>query len=283
MASVDSPTYDDRLLTQYLLGALPEGETERFDELSITDDEFASRLQRIEDDLVDAYARGELSGETLERFRSAYLSSPKGREKVQFAEALSQATDRLPAATPRRRLRIAHPEWTFAAAACLMLFTSGVLFYQNLRLRDELKQARAEIAALPQQAPTPAPPLPLERPSPSPPAIQTVAIILPPVTRGGGAIPLLRLTPSDRVSLQLELESNDFARYRAALKDPATTRVLWRSDEVKASPRGQNSAVFISVPAGTLKQQNYTIELTGISAGGAAEFVASYAFGVVMK
>jgi hypothetical protein len=283
MASAENQTYDDRLLTRYFLGALSEDETERLDELSIADDEFASRLQVVENDLVDAYVRGELAGETLEQFRSVYLSSAKRREKVQFAEALFRATDLRPAVTHRKSPRTWLPEWALAAAASLLLFTSGFLLYQNLRLRGEMELAQAAIAALRQRAQTGAPSPPLEKSSPQARPVETVAIVLAPLTRGRSAVPVFSLGSEDRVSLQLELESSDFARYRAVLKDAATGGVLWRSNELEASVRGQSSAVFTSIPAGILKQQNYTIELTGISAGGAAEFAGAYAFRVVTK
>jgi hypothetical protein len=283
MASTDNETYDDRLLTRYLLGALGDDEIERLDELSIADDEFASRLQVLEDDLVDAYVRRELAGETLEQFQSFYLSSAKRQEKVQFAEALLRATDLRAAATPGERLRTWLPQWALAAAACLLLVATGFLWYQNLQLRNQLKEGQAAIAALRQHVQTPAPPPPPENSPPQPQPVHTVAMVLAPLTRGRSAVPVLTLTPTDRAALQLELESNDFPRYRASLKDPATSRELWRSDEVKALSQGQNIVAFISVPAGMLKQQNYTVELTGISAGGAAEFAGSYAFRVVMK
>ena len=56
-----SQPYDDEQLVRYLLGSLDEQDTERFDELSVSDDEFAGRLQAVENDLIDAHARGELS------------------------------------------------------------------------------------------------------------------------------------------------------------------------------------------------------------------------------
>jgi hypothetical protein len=52
---------DDELVVRYLLGALPDDDTECLDELSITDDEFALRLRTVEQDLVDAHVKGELS------------------------------------------------------------------------------------------------------------------------------------------------------------------------------------------------------------------------------
>jgi hypothetical protein len=77
MSSSDRQVFDDQTLIQYLLGSLTEAETERLDELSLADDEFATRLKAVENDLVDAYAKGELSGETLQRFSSFYLASER--------------------------------------------------------------------------------------------------------------------------------------------------------------------------------------------------------------
>ena len=82
MSSQDKSTYDDRLLTRYLLGALPTEESERLDELSVADDEMAARLNGVENDLVDSYARGELSGEDRAMLESSYLSSPRRRKKA---------------------------------------------------------------------------------------------------------------------------------------------------------------------------------------------------------
>ena len=79
---------DDSVLVRYLVGSLPDAEAERLDELSVADDEFALRLSAAEHDLVDAYVNGELSGDTLDRFRSRYLTAPARGEKVAFAETL---------------------------------------------------------------------------------------------------------------------------------------------------------------------------------------------------
>jgi len=88
MSSNGDPRFEIEL-TQYLLGGLSERKAEQFDQLSITDDEFASRLSVVENNLVDAYVHDELSGETLQRFQSYYLSTPKRREKVKVARILA--------------------------------------------------------------------------------------------------------------------------------------------------------------------------------------------------
>ena len=84
-SDMNEQPYNNQSLDEYLLGALPAAETERFDELSFTDQGFAAALQAAEQDLVDHYVHGELSGATLEKFKTHYLASPLRREKVEFA------------------------------------------------------------------------------------------------------------------------------------------------------------------------------------------------------
>src|SRR5215470_9929276 len=91
---------DDRKMVSYLLGTLGEAETEHFDELSVASDTFAARLRAVEDDLVDAYARAELSGEILDSFRTHYLASQRRRDRVRFAQDFVSLTGLGPA-TPK--------------------------------------------------------------------------------------------------------------------------------------------------------------------------------------
>jgi hypothetical protein len=171
MFSPGKHVFDDQLLVRYLLGLLPEEEAERLDELSIVGDDFACRLRDVENDLVDAYVRSELSGETLARFRASYLSSAKGREKVRFAEAFlahesraaevalavngaaAKPGDISPRVAPLQRWRMfALPRltlnWGFAAAACLMIAGAGYLLLDHQALRSQLDQAQADRTAL---------------------------------------------------------------------------------------------------------------------------------------
>jgi hypothetical protein len=87
---------DDQEVVRYLLGFLPEEERQRFDEGSIVDDDMAARVRSVENDLVDAYVSGTLAGETLARFETFYLSSPRRSQKVKSAERFLGAVDRAP-------------------------------------------------------------------------------------------------------------------------------------------------------------------------------------------
>jgi hypothetical protein len=160
--------HNDETIGQYLLGTLSDEETERLDELSIVDDEFAARLSAVENDLVDAYVRGELRGQSLERFNLFYLSSPRRREKVEFSKAFRNVAERTVVAaelTPadstgenrasgsRRFWSLFFPRpalmWGTACAALLIVAVGLVLV--NQRLRDQVNTAQGEREALAQR------------------------------------------------------------------------------------------------------------------------------------
>jgi hypothetical protein len=305
-------------LVRYLLGLLPEEEAERLDEQSIVAEEFAARLECVENDLVDAYVRGALEGEILERFESFYLASPRRREKVRFAERFLAAAGRAPGsasssaqaarsgaapALQNRAERVeadAHtaPRWLMAssfAAAAMLLLACGFLLLQDVRLRRGLSDAQREGAALGSQVQTLASQLDdqraangatikeLERIRAAQPAapntpIAPVALVLLPQARDVGPVPAIALQPgSGTVAFDLTLEAVDFARYEVALKDPATSRVVWRSAVL--APRATHPAtIALAVPASVLKPQHYSFDLSGRHATGAFDIVGSYAF-----
>jgi anti-sigma factor RsiW len=173
---VKNRAYNDQLLTEYLLGELPEPDREAIDQLSVTDDEMALRLQVIENDLVDAYVRGELTGSQLEQFNAHYLASPRRRDKVAFARGLQKSLDPMAIAAqetkPPRVLRESAPaqkrgvrkgilrrylltprawQWGMAAALLLLIATGAWLMVENRRLRNHINQAQAQRAELQQR------------------------------------------------------------------------------------------------------------------------------------
>jgi hypothetical protein len=167
--SPDPSALDAQVLVQYLLGLLPEGDTNHLDELSVADDEFAMRLSLVENDLVDAYVRDEVSEEIRERFRTFYLSSAKRREKVRFAAHFfglegktTRAGARMLAAAadaggqrgfPAKGSwfsRFFVPNLGFAAATAMVIVTSGLLV-DNIGLHHQMKQDQADRAALQQR------------------------------------------------------------------------------------------------------------------------------------
>lgn len=165
--------YNQDALLHYLLGYLPDKDVELFDEWSIDDDEFACALAATENDLVDAYVRGELTGSTQEKFRAAYLTSDEKLQKVAFARSFLNFCERevdsdtagyptQPAVALLARRskfsignifdgpRLMH----WGVAATIVVFLAVVWFaYNNLRLRRQTsdKQVATEVTKQTQQ------------------------------------------------------------------------------------------------------------------------------------
>jgi hypothetical protein len=162
MSSAEQQRFEDQVLIRYLLGSLPEEEAERLDELSIADDAFAWRLNSVENDLVDAYVRGELSGDDLAQFKKSYLSSPRRLRKLEFAGALRSFDSRTVTATDRAALASGGPsskpkeesakdlspwhwlsvprltlQWGFAGGALAMMLLAGYVLLENAELRRQ--------------------------------------------------------------------------------------------------------------------------------------------------
>src|SRR5262249_24530997 len=157
MSLPNKPGQADELV-QYLLGVLPPEETERLDEASIVDDDIAARLRRVEDDLVDSYVRGQLSGDTLAQFESHYLSSRHRRERVEFARKFLRAVDKVDKETSpvvaeaAPKTRASKVVATLAVAATLSLIAGGASLLQTVRLGRGLREAQSDRVAVDQRA-----------------------------------------------------------------------------------------------------------------------------------
>src|SRR5215472_4164594 len=234
--------HEDRQLIRYLLGMLSDRDAERLDEQSIVDDEMVSRLRSVENDLVDAYVRGTLQGELLERFESYYHASPRRRDKKRLARGFLDAIDRRPAptATPVTSLTSLsgpvsrRPKLIWLGSAAALLLACGILLLQDVRLQRGLLDAQHDGAALDtrgrelarqlgeQRAANDALRKEVERLRTAHP----VALVLRPQTRAVAPVSVIEVPPGlDVVAFELELEATDFTQYQAALTDPTTNRI----------------------------------------------------------
>jgi hypothetical protein len=265
----------DEQLVQYLLGSSPDQDAARFDEASIADDEFAGRLRALEHDLVDAYVSGELAGDRRKQFEAIYLASSSGRARVRFAEDLARraaAGDGESAA--RRPFR-----WGWALAASLFVVVSAYVgLKSSLAPRVAAPGQTATIAPAPGSEPAPVSP----GASSVPPALRAVlSFVLLPATRGIADVPAITVPSGTReIELRLQLESDEFPRYQAVLKDPASRRTVWTSPSLPSISSGGVVVISI-VPRLPLKPQRYVIDVSGFPARGRPQIVSSYPFRVV--
>lgn len=282
----DSHDYDNQRLIRYLLGTLTVDEAEELDELSMTDEDFAGRLRVVEDDLVDAYARGDLDADARTRFESRYLAVPGAHERLRFAEALeirqkrgassaSEPVRAVPLPTGSRRL----PMWALAAAASIVLAVASYMLLQRTTARPA--QPEVPPAVVKSQ---PGPPT-VETPTASAPTqadASVIAMVLMPPTRAPGESAALTLPRgATTVEIRLTLESDDFKGYEVVLKELKTDRALWRSPRLQSTASAADRIVPVRIDATLLNPERYTLDLIGYRGPGRGEVITSYTFQVI--
>jgi hypothetical protein len=159
---------------RYLLGGLSEEERTRMEEAFFADDSKFEAVELAEDELIDAYVRGELSAEQLQQFHKKLLTSPRLVERVHFAKALAERTAEpspnkheasiqpaFPLNQPTAEASLGWWELLFgrqpilrvAFAACVVLLLIGgmALLASWLRLRGESDRILAERADIQRQ------------------------------------------------------------------------------------------------------------------------------------
>jgi hypothetical protein len=305
MAMDDAP--DDGLLRRYVLGRTTAGETERIDELSITSEDIAMRLQAVEYDLIDAYVAGELAGDDLQAvqaLRSNDANAADWQSEILFARALKE---RLAGGTPKAKPTPARAttvwkrppsmsRWTltFAAiAAMLTLVVVGYLAMANRLLRRDVDVARTERAALEDRARGLQQQLDAQRAA-KPESTQTTptviaSIVLPPLSRGGtgvaGVATVTTPPDADFIRLHAPIGRARYASVTAVLRDAAANQIVWRQRGAAsgATETGREShTVAVEVPATLLRPGTYLLEITGTRAGGGSDTLGPYAFQVVL-
>jgi hypothetical protein len=318
---VSKQPVDDQMITEYLLGSLPETEVERLDEMILTDISFAKRLQAVENDLVDAYVRGGLSEETFGRFKSHYLASSKRREKVTFAETFCQMIDKFsfdPIEAPGISVESHKPrwfrffvvprpvlQWAFATVSLLLLLAGVYLMFENVSLRkqraltqaghSEFEKRQLELQGqLARQRSSDTEKenelarmrdrltqLEQQIASSEQPNVKIIALNLPPQIRGESELQPDVPAGTNYVVLTLEVDVYDFSAYYVTLKDPSADKVLWHSEKLSA---GRKSKVIqVTMPTSKLMAQDYVLELFGVSESGVTEIVGSYRFRVLKE
>lgn len=149
--------FDDETCRRYLLGELSEAKREQFEEAYFTDDALFERFLAVKDELLDAYARGELAEETHSRFAAHFQATPPRRRQLSetkdFIKTITQVSAKAAPAngavlSPTDSAAIASPQssrqsladffrlrplaWQAGLAALLLAAAAGAwLFVRN--------------------------------------------------------------------------------------------------------------------------------------------------------
>jgi hypothetical protein len=157
------------LIRRYLLGELAEADQAALEqELLINRSKF-EQVWAVENELVDSYARGEMSRADRKRFERHYLASPLHRERVAIAESFladidqahgetGEESEKEPLVPWRRRFPLRSPLPVFGVVlvmALLLTFSLVWSYIERVRLTGQIanvqKEAQTERALLEQR------------------------------------------------------------------------------------------------------------------------------------
>ena len=116
-----------RKMVEYLSGSLPDEERVRMQERLFLDEEFCDTMRAAEDDLLDGYARGQLTESDRSRVEALLRESPAVGTRLSFARALQQRIGTR--AVPRKR-------WTPVLGWALAAVLAGVVVWTGFSIRD---------------------------------------------------------------------------------------------------------------------------------------------------
>jgi hypothetical protein len=307
-------------MQRYLLGELSEAEQSALEQEYFTDRQVFDKMVRAENELVDNYARDQLTPQLRERFEQYYLAHPKRRERMKFAQALLTKLDQVEAdhAAADASVKLA-PWWrrllpvlpgekrVFAfsmALALLLLMLGGVwLVFQTRRLREELAQTQAARAAQEQHERELRQQLANEQtrikdlndeldrarsqvkgPQAEPPATPAFVTLL--LTAGGirgadtGPAPML-IIPAATEQVRLRLNVKD-SDYPSyrVALQPVGGKEIFTRRDLKPKTTKAGATFVIIVPAGRFATGDYILTLKGVTQTGEVDDVSKSIFRV---
>ncbi len=231
-------------MRSFLLGAMPEPARRALEDEFFENDEVYESLQDSLNDLIDAYARGELNVAEKRLVEERILGSARNRTKLTLARALAQREQR-----HSSRPRITSPRrWIAVAASLAAVCFAGMtwLAIENSRLRQEI----AHPIAAPDVA---------------------VLSLYPQLTRGNEKVPTITLA-KQKMFLRVDLASNEeYPAYSVEVESASRGRI-WAQDSLHRSPSG---AVTLWLPSAAITTGPYEFLLYGTRAG-ERELLGSY-------
>jgi hypothetical protein len=314
--------YENELpLKSYLLGDMNPDEQHRLEQRLMIDSAVFDELCRTEDELIDDYLEGVLSGQEKEKFENLFLSSPERRQKLSFAIALRRYV-----AANRKEMgfwiilwnswqafwRSQNPvlRWSFAGSLFLLIAVGLWSTTQFLSLHEEhaatrdlqrrltevqgrnseltsaLQLEQARFRQLEQEA---ANLKSGEKPGSAsllPGQLQTTLISLtltPGLLRDvGGSQKISIPAGTSLAQFDLKMEHMDYTQYQATLQRVGDGKI-WTQISPEAESAMKGRFVRLIVPAELLVPADYVLKLSGVASGEHFEDIGSYYFRVTPK
>jgi hypothetical protein len=315
---MENVTITDEYILRYLLGELAEAERSGIEQAFISDPRVHTQVSEVENDLIDDFVRGRLAPHRRRRFEQSYLANPNNRRRVQIAEVIAAAFDRIAVASAsdgivekpswRRRLfaPISIPRLAFGlatAAAMFALFLGGYwLVAEKNRLSQEAistrtdserrereleqqiadeKRRNSELAGEIERLRNQPPPQTTSPPQTASPKFASL-LLFGGTLRDNAATEAttLSITPDKtQVRLTFKMEDGGYPAYRAEIQGPSD-EIIWSRGNLKPA-LNQSIAVFnIILPSDKFSSGTHILTISGVNRNGSIDTLSKSNFRV---
>jgi len=238
-------------IRRYLLGGLSVPERARLEERYFNNDDLFEEMEMVEDELIDAYVRRQLSESESQLFEENYLSSERRRDKAGIARELLEyaAKAELPAMITPVATRFRFRQLAFLAG---FLMFAGIVFWTVDHSRRSNTPARSR-------------PLASSEAHVPPTELPVIALLLRSSARGGttgGGSNLLTIPPGEHPIL-LEVYPQDMLSARFSAELFQRGRSVWRQDVTPAA--GQE--LMLKLHSSDLPTGTYFLSVIGLGDG----------------
>lgn len=265
---MNDETVTDALLREFLLGKVTDEVRERIEGLYVTDPRARERVLAVEQDLIEDYLEGTLSGDDRERFVARFAQTAEQRRKLRIGKSIkdwamteAKAAQTVPVAVPRRVPVWRRPFLLPIAAAVLIAIVVGAFWLSGRSQYSGIEQELAQLNAPSNQQSAP------------------VALRLSPVAvRGGESQSLNSRAQGEIVVLSLFwIQKERYPSYRATIHRLDETQSL---PVPSLQPDSDGKSIQLKLPASILIRGTYQITVTGLAADGSTGLSEEYTFNV---
>ncbi|MEO6725478.1 MAG: hypothetical protein ABIU20_10215 [Blastocatellia bacterium] len=286
-------TYTNEEIIRDLLDVMPEVEIGIFEQAYFEDPALATIVSEVENNLIDDYARGQLSWHTRKLFENHYLLHPNRRRRVENAKYLLSNLDLLNKQPPAAEkslwwkpwsesMRIGNLSPAVSTLAALLIVCGGFYLWRSNRQQQEqvatpqvilpgneqrdraLKaspKVSGQVQATEQIARSrPSSPVPSLRPNGAS-GIPTLTLITGAVRRGRWEMKspsqLQVITSADKeFRLILKTHVTDYQSYTAQILTDGETgmEIFAPTHSIKPSRRGSLETLVINIPTAPFKK-----------------------------
>ena len=235
---------------RWLLGLLPQAESQSLEERFITDAALYEELFIIEDELIDDYLTGKLTVDERAAFESYFMNSTERQKQFRVANALRAFID--DSKQPIAKQPVIRAGVFRTPLVAVSFVVTALLIVAFVWLAFSLR-------------------------APATGGSATVVLLPSGLTREGGSVQTVTIPKGIEVlQFELRLFRKDFQKYRATLLN-ADGNLVQKSDGLTPTATGSPS-VTLTVKAAKIPPGEYQLKLDGAGADGTFESAEGYRF-----